>query len=163
MVELEAARYAFRSVLDSMPESSWSRASANPPWTNGQVLFHITLAYILLPFLVPTAQVFGRLPTAFSGVFAGLLDAGTGLFNWANRLAPLAGGQVYSRDRLLSKYDSLHTYAVRTLSRLDPNELQRGMFYPHKWHSMFHGYMTLWDVFRYPAIHLTHHLGQIIP
>jgi hypothetical protein len=163
IAELEEAKSAFHSVAESLPETSWTKPSANPHWTNGQVLFHITLAFLLLPYLFPMALVFGRLPPFFSRVLAGLLDLGTGLFNWVNGVGPLAGGSFYSRDRLLRKYDSLHAYAVRTLSSLDPSELKRGMFYPHKWDPMFQDFMTLADVFRYPAIHMEHHLNQVVP
>ena len=163
IAELEEAKSAFHSVAESLPDPSWTKPSANPDWTNGQVLFHITLAFLLLPYLFPMALVFGRLPPLFSRVLAGLLDLGTWFFNWVNCVGPLAGGSFYSRDRLLRKYDSLHAYAVRTLSSLDPSELKRGMFYPHKWDPMFQDFVTLADVFRYPAIHMGHHLDQVVP
>ena len=163
IAELEGAKAAFHSVADDLPDSGWAKPSANPLWTNGQVLFHITLAFLLLPSLFPIALVFGRLPPLFARVFAVLLGLGTGLFNWANGVGPLASGTLYNRDRLLQKYDSLHDYAVRTLSRLDPSELKRGIFYPRHWDPMFRDFMTLSDVFRYPAIHMEHHLRQIVP
>jgi len=163
IAELEEAKSAFHSMAEGLPDTSWTKPSANPHWTNGQVLFHITLAFLLLPYLFPMARVFGRLPPFLSLVLAWLLDLGTGLFNWVNGVGPLAGGSFYSRDRLLRKYDSLHAYAVRTLSSLDPSELKRGMFYPHKWDPMFKDFMTLADVFRYPAIHMEHHLNQVVP
>jgi hypothetical protein len=162
IAELEVAKASFHSVVDHLPDSSWIKTSANPPWTNGQVLFHITLAFILLPFLLPLARVFGRLPPILSKLFAGLLDLGTTLFNWANGLGPRAGGLVFTRTRLLKKYDSLHLYAVNNLHGLDSSELQRGMFYPRKWDPMFRDFMTLADLFRYPAMHMEHHLQHIV-
>ena len=123
---LVAEKPPFHSVADRLPDSSWTKPSANPLWTNGQVLFDIALALLLLPYLFPMALVFGRLPPFFSRIFAGLLDLGTGLFNWINGVGPLAAGSFYSRDRLLRKYDSLHAYAVRTLSCLDPSSSSGG-------------------------------------
>ena len=143
IADLEAAKSSFHARVDTLPQSGWKKTSANPPWTNGQVLFHITLAFILMPFLVPLARTFGRLPPIFSRAFAAILDVGTGPFNWANRLGPTAASPIYNRERLLRKYDALHAYAMRALSNLDPTELHRGMFYPRKWDPMFRGYMTV--------------------
>jgi uncharacterized damage-inducible protein DinB len=161
--ELERAGSAFRACLDSLPDSSWRKPSTNPAWTNGQVLFHIALAFILLPPLVSLARVFGRLPPRFSQGFAAVLDAGTGLFNWVNGLGPIAAGTVYNRARLRRKFEAVYTSLQRILPSLDSAELRRGMYYPHQWDSLFRDYMTLEEVIRYPAVHMRFHLGQLSP
>jgi hypothetical protein len=161
IADLEAARAEFHRAVDSLTDGSWSKASANQGWTNGQVLFHVTLAFMLLPYLVPLARFFGRIPPGFSRAFAYLLDLGTPLFNWVNGLAPTAGSSVFRREGLLRRYDGLHGYALKVLRALPPAELQRGMTYPRRWDSTFRGYLTLADVFHYPITHMKHHLGQI--
>jgi hypothetical protein len=161
--DLEAARSAFLGVAGSLTNATWNKTSANPPWTNGQVLFHVTLAFMLLPYLLPLARFFGSLPPGWSRPLAFLLDVATPVFNWVNSLGPTGASAVYSRDRLLRKYDALHAYALRELNSLEPGHLRRGMFYPQRWDPMFRGYMTLADIFRYPAIHMRHHLVQVLP
>jgi hypothetical protein len=40
--------------------------SANPAWTNGEILFHMAFALFLLPALLPLVRLFGRLPRCWS-------------------------------------------------------------------------------------------------
>jgi hypothetical protein len=161
--ELERARANFRRAAESLTEVSWNRPSANPQWTNGQMMFHVLLAFMLLPYLVPLARFFGRLPPAWSKPLAASLDLATPIFNWVNGLGPRGAATVFSRVRVLRRYDALHDYAIRALTRTRVADLERGMHYPRRWDPMFRGYMTLGDVFRYPAIHMAHHMGQIVP
>lgn len=162
-LELEKAGSAFRASIDSLPDASWSKPSANPAWTNGQLLFHIAFAFILVPPLVTLARIFGRLPTPLSRAFAGVLDLGTGLFNWVNGLGPVAAGTLYNRHRLRRKFDAVQGSLRRILATLDATELRRGMYYPHKWDALFRDYMTLEEVIRYPTVHMRFHLAQVSP
>ena len=163
MSDLEAAKAALHRAADSLGDASWNKASANPAWTNGQVMFHVLLAFMLLPYLVPLARLFGALPPSGSKPFAAVLDLATPLFNWINGQGPRGAGTVFSRARLIRRYDALHDYAFRAVVKTRPADLQRGMYYPRRWDPMFSGYMTMGDVLRYPLIHMTHHLGQLAP
>ena len=46
--DLELARQEFHTLIGSLPEQDWTLASHNLGWTNGQVLFHILLGFILI-------------------------------------------------------------------------------------------------------------------
>lgn len=42
--DIEDTRLAFHRLLESVPDETFSRPSANPAWTVGQVLYHMSLA-----------------------------------------------------------------------------------------------------------------------
>ncbi len=159
--ELEATRAAFHALSRSLSAADRKRQSTNPAWTNGEVLFHITLAFLLLPALMWFVRFFGRLPKAWSKPFATLLNRSTPIFNRLNALGPHIGGRIYRGDRLDRKYDRVHTHIVRLLDVIPNTELLRGMYYPDKWDGLFHPYMTIADLFRYPTIHFRFHRDQL--
>jgi hypothetical protein len=39
--ELEAARAAYHALLATVPDAGWRRPSANPAWTNAQIVWHL--------------------------------------------------------------------------------------------------------------------------
>jgi len=51
-VEIEATRTAFHALSRSLSAADRLRRSKNVAWTNGEVLFHITFAFMLLPALL---------------------------------------------------------------------------------------------------------------
>ncbi len=159
--ELASARASFHSLLDSLSDEDWARRSHNPGWTNGEIVFHMAFAFMLLQGLVPMVRIWGRLPKACSKAFAGSLNAATALFNWVNGLGPRGGARLYNRDRIGRKYDSVHASLLRTLAGVKQDEWGRGMYYPDRWDGLFEEYMTLEKVFRYPTVHLRFHLKQI--
>ncbi len=159
--ELEATRTAFHALSDSLSEADRQRRSTNAAWTNGEVLFHITFAFMLLPKLMWLIRFFGRLPKQWSKPFAMLLNFSTPVFNWINGLAPHGGARLYHGQRLDRKYDREHAHILHLLNTLPDAELQRGMYYPDKWDGLFRPYMTLADLFVYPTIHFRFHRDQI--
>lgn len=161
LTELKSARAAFHALLDSLSDEDLRRRSLNPGWTNGEILFHMTFGFMLIPPLVPMLRLFGRLPKRFSRAFAWLLNAGTPLFNWVNALGARGGGKVYDRPAIARKYDRVHASILRIVDSIKDDEWQCGMYYPHKWDHLFDEYMTLEQVLRYPTIHLRFHLDQI--
>jgi hypothetical protein len=75
---------------------------------------------------------------------------------------PTSASAVYSRDRLLRKYDALHAYALKNSAASSPAISGEGCS-TTKMGPDVRGYMTLADIFRYPAIHMRHHLVQVLP
>ena len=69
--DLEAARGEFHALVASISEQAWTEPSQNPGWTNGQLLFHVLLGFILVPPLAGILVFFGHLPTLCSKIFAG--------------------------------------------------------------------------------------------
>jgi hypothetical protein len=59
--ELEAARREFYDMVASISEPWWAKPSHNPGWTNGQLLFHVLLGFILVLPLAGILLFFGHL------------------------------------------------------------------------------------------------------
>ena len=160
--ELETARSGFHAMLDSLSEEGWRRQSRNAAWTNGQLLFHITLGFGLIPALLPIVKLFVRLPPVFSRKFAALLNWSTPLFNRLNAIAPRIGAWIYKLDALGRKYDKVHATIVKQLYATRDKEWELGMHPPVKWDPRFNEFMRLEDFFRYPVAHFRHHKKQFL-
>jgi uncharacterized damage-inducible protein DinB len=160
--ELEEARSAFHAALATLPAEAWSQPSANRGWTNGQLLFHITFAFIIAAPLLQIMRLLGRLPRPVSRVFAGLLDVSTALFNRVNALGPRLGARMYDRDALARRYDRVHTSLLKRLARLRAADWRLGMYYPRRWDPRFKEFMRIEDLLRYPIQHQRHHLDQLM-
>ena len=160
--ELETARSEFHALLDSLSDEGWERQSLNPAWTNGHLLFHITLGFGLIPSLLPLIRLFGRLPLGYSRPFASLLNWFTPLFNRVNAIAPLVGVRIYSRESLGKKFDSVLDAIVKRLDLTVDEEWESGMYAPVKWEPRFAEYMKIEDFFRYPVVHFQHHKTQFV-
>jgi hypothetical protein len=159
--ELEKTRAEFHALSRSLSTADLQRQSKNAAWTNGEVLFHILLAFILVPALFWLIRFFGRLPRAWSKPFAALLNCSTPLFNRLNALGPHIGGRIFPGDRLDRKYDRVHGRILRLLDAIPDAEMRRGMYYPDRWDGLFQPYMTLADLFIYPTVHFRFHREQI--
>src|SRR5678815_2337008 len=48
-LELEQARAVFQDLVAAFSQQGWDAPSQNPNWTNGQLLFHIAFAFMLVP------------------------------------------------------------------------------------------------------------------
>jgi hypothetical protein len=161
--ELEHARSDFHAMLDSLDEEGWYRQSRNPAWTNGQLLFHITLGFGLIPALLPIVKCFGKLPPVFSEKFAALLNWSTPFFNWINALAPRIGARIYKLDSLGRKFDKVHNTIIKRLYSIGDEEWKLGMHAPVKWDpARFEEFMQLEAFFRYPVAHFRHHKTQFV-
>jgi hypothetical protein len=150
--ELDSARTEFHSMLDSLSPGDWERPSANPAWTNGQLLFHILFGFLLVPRLWRIMALFGRLPTGWSRRFAALLDASTPVFN-----------RVYGPKALARSYDRAHSTVARRMLSIPESTWIRGMYYPTRWEPGFSEFMTFADLPRYAIVHQRHHRGQLRP
>ena len=131
--ELEATRASFQALLDSLSEGDFHKQSNNPGWTNGEILFHMTLGFILIPLLAPLIRFFGRVPDHYSRLFARFLNFGTTLFNWFNALGARIGGSIYTRQRIGGEFDRAYSQILRLLDSIGVDEWQLGMYYPKKW------------------------------
>lgn len=159
--ELESTRFSFHALLNSLSEQDLRKKSLNIGWTNGEILFHMTFAFMILSSLIPMVLFWGRLPKRCSKIFAGILNSFTGLFNWINAFGARGGGRIYRRERIRSKFDRIYLSLLRRLDSIPEDDWQCGMYYPLKWDALFSEYMTLEDIFRYPVMHYKFHLNQI--
>jgi len=159
--ELEESRRHFHALLDSLSEADWNAPSRNGAWTNGQLVFHMLFAFMLIPALFPLIRLFSRLPDGVSRAFARLLDYSTPVFNWVNALGPRGQERVFGRARAGAIYDRVHRSILRKVGSLRDDEWGRGMHYPVRWDPAFGEFMTYESLFRYPTQHFRRHLGQL--
>lgn len=161
LAEYETTRVSFHALLDSLSEADLKRLSRNPGWKNGEILFHMTFGFMIGSALLPLVRFWARLPKGFSKVFAWMLNALTGPFNWINGIGARGGGNVFRGKRLEAKFDKVQASMLRKLNSVKDYEWRRGMYFPEKWDGLFKKYMTLEDVLRFPVVHFRFHLDQI--
>jgi hypothetical protein len=159
--ELEAARREFYDMVASISEPWWAKPSHNPGWTNGQLLFHVLLGFILILPLAGLLVFFGHLPAVCSRIFAAILNFSTPLFNRINAVGPRAGARLLGRAGLIREFDQVHGTILKRLERVRPGDWALAMHYPTRWDPLFTTPMHLEDLFRYPVDHLRHHRHQL--
>jgi len=159
--DLALARPEFHNLVGSIPEQAWNEPSHNAGWTNGQLVFHIFLGFILVRPLSVLLILFGQLPETFSRFFAGILNFATPLFNQINVIGPRFGARLLGRGGIVHKFDQVHDALLTQVNRLQPRYWIMTMRYPTRWDPRFKGDMRLEDLFRYPIAHLRHHRAQL--
>lgn len=159
--EMEQARQTFHHLLDSATVAELSRPSHGTKWTNGQLLFHMLLGYLVVVRLLVLVRIFGRLPKGVSRVFVGALEASTRPFNAINYFGSVAGPRLLGYAGMGQRFDHVIAHLIRELDAESDAELSRGMHYPTSWDPYFKPYMTLADIYHYPTQHFEHHRRQL--
>jgi hypothetical protein len=136
------------------------RRSQGTRWTNQQLLFHLVFGYQVVRVLLILVRVFGRLPDSVSRRFAIVLNAATPPFHVINYLGSCAGGLIGPR-RAATWLDHIIASLHRSLDQAGEADLVRGMHYPTRRDPFFQNYMTLADIYRYPAQHFAFHHQQL--
>jgi DinB superfamily len=160
-IELEETRREFHALLASLSAADWDAPSRNPAWTNGQLIFHMVFAFMLIPSLFWLIRFWSCLPGSYSRAFARVLDFSTPLFNWVNALGPRGQATVFGRRRAGSIYDRVHRSILRKVDSMKDDDWGRGMTYPQRWDPDFGACMTFERLFRYPTQHFRRHLAQL--
>jgi hypothetical protein len=111
----------------------------------------MVFGYMVVQRLLVLVRVFSRLPDAVSRVFARSLNAAITPFNIINYYGSCAAALVYNRHRMGAKMDRVIASLQRKLARESDDSLRRGMHFPTRWDPFFKDYMTVEDVYRYPA------------
>jgi len=148
-------------MVATVSEQGWSEPSKHPGWTNGQVLFHVLLGFLLVPPLVRLLVVFGHLPRVVGRAFAGFLNLSTPLFHRINAVGPRGAARVLGRSGVLARFDRVHRIILTRLEHVRPDQWALTMAYPTRWDPRFGSDMRLEDLFRYPVSHLRHHRSQL--
>jgi hypothetical protein len=159
--DLESARSGFHALVRLAEREGWRQPSRNPGWTNGEVLFHIALAFFLVAPLYGMIRVWARLPAGGSRGFAGILNLGTRLFNTVNGIGPRFAARVLTPSRLATLYDATHRSILHLVDSVGENDWSLGMYYPDRWDSLFESFMTVESLFHYPVKHLQFHRAQL--
>ena len=160
-LELEQARVGFQDLVAAFSQQGWDAPSQNPNWTNGQLLFHIAFAFMLVPPLCRLMRLFGHVSRNWSRRFAAVLNASTPVFNRINALGPRLAARHYRGEALSRKYDRVYAAIRKQLDLIGDDEWTRGMHYPVRWDPRFGEYVTFAELFRYPMVHFEHHRGQL--
>jgi hypothetical protein len=147
--ELEETRANFHKLLDSVPVDMYHLLSANPAWTVGEVLYHMSVALKFLPADVSIIRRFGRLPRPPAFIFNALNEWYT---QWGGRKATYA--------YLAQKYDDAHARTLEALDSIGDDEWQKGVDYPD-WDPLLSGYVTLERLFHYPSLHFQSHSQEL--
>ena len=159
--EMERAMLDFhRLVSDATPEDL-RRPSAGTRWTNQQLLFHMLFGYLIVRALLVLVRVFGLLPDGASKAFARLLDSARRPFHLINYLGSCAGARIIPPRHMTPMLDHVIAALQKHLDREADSALRRGMHYPTTWDPFFTNYMTLANVYRYPAQHFRFHQRQL--
>lgn len=159
--EMEEVRRQFRALVRQASAERLRAPSDGTRWTNRQLLFHMLLGYLIIPSLLIIARWFSLLPDTASRVFARLLDALRAPFHLINYLGPVAGALIVRPDRMPGRFDAVVAALEDRLARESERSLGRGMHYPVSWDPYFTSYMTVADIYRYPAKHFAHHRRQL--
>jgi hypothetical protein len=136
------------------------RHSPGTRWTNQQLEFHLLFGYQIVRALLVLIHVFGHLPDPVSQTFARALNAATPAFDLANYLGSCGGGLLGPR-RIQAWFDHIIAALHRSLDATSDADLARGMHYPTRRDPFFRDYMTLADLYRYPAQHFAFHQRQL--
>jgi hypothetical protein len=159
--ELELARGEFHEMVRAVAPDHWDTPSANPAWTNGQLLAHIAFAYLLVLRLWRVLQVFGRFQLRWSKAFARALDASTPLYHRINAVLPRLIAHRYGPEDLTRRYDHVHAVILNNISQANDVTWRRRMHYPKRWDARFSDVMTFEDIARWSVAHLRHHRTQL--
>lgn len=158
---MEQARQEFHQLLAQASAADLRRPSDGTKWTNGQLLFHMLLGYLIVRSLLPLARLLGRFSPRASRAFAWLLNSARGPFHVINYLGSRAGARIIPPARQPGALDRVITALQRRLQQETDTALRRGMHYPTTWDPLFTGYMTLAGLYRYPTRHFWHHRQQL--
>ena len=153
MLDLEAARLNFHHLLDSVPEASYVHPSLIPAWTNGNVLYHITIG---LPAIRFEIWMIRHVPW----VFKVLNDTTSKIFNWGNALFARHPKRI-NRQGLIKAYEAGHAGLMSSLRRMDESDFARSVIYPESFVSELAGVASIERLFRYIKLHLEVHTGQL--
>jgi hypothetical protein len=160
--DLERARVEFHRLLaEAERNDAWTKPTRETRWTNEQLLFHMVFGYMVVQRLLLLVWVFGRLPDAFSRVFARVLNAATVPFDVINYYGSCAAARVYNRHRMGAKMDRTIAWLQRKLARESDEALCRGMHFPTRWDPFFKVCMTVAEVYRFPGQHFDFHQRQL--
>jgi hypothetical protein len=159
--DMERTRHTFHRLLDNATIADLRRPSDGTRWTNEQLLFHMLFGYLIVRALLLLARIFGRLPDGASTAFARLLDAAHTPFHLINYAGSCLGPRIIPSSHMGSKLDRVIAALQRRLERETDSALRRGMHYPTSWDPFFASYMTLYDLYQYPARHFGFHQRQL--
>jgi hypothetical protein len=150
-----------RQLLVAASAEELRRPTRGTRWTNEQLLFHMLFGYLVVRVLLVLVRVMARLPTSVRRGFARMLDAATRPFDVVNFWGSRGGARVFNHKRMGRVFDVVVRSLHRRLDAETEQNLRRGMYFPPHWDPFFSEFMTLEDVYRFPAQHFDFHAKQL--
>lgn len=155
LATLERAREKYMQLLDSIPESDYTKPSGNEAWTVGDVLFHITLgprAMALEAWMILHAR----------GLFQGAMNLmPSRIFNWGNALFARRDVRGLNRMRLARGYEKGHAALRSVVRRAREESLGRSVIYPNEFVAELAGKVTVERLVQYALGHVELHAEQV--
>lgn len=159
--DLERCRQDLHALLSGATRAQLRRRSGGTRWTNEQLLFHMVFGFLIVRRLLPLVWLVSQLPAPAGRGFARVLESGRAPFHVVNYLGSCGGALVFNRNRMGWLCDRTIAGLVARLQREPELSLGRGMPFPTSWDPYFSAFMTLEEVYRYPALHYDHHRAQL--
>jgi hypothetical protein len=154
IAELESTRREYQILVESIPERTYGYPSANPAWTIGDVLYHITLGPPAIRAEIWMIRHAGWL-------FSSLLNNRTaGLLNRGNALLARHPKRITSRT-LIKSYEKGHSGLLTSLRGMQDTDFYRSILYPGSFVPELDGVVTVERLLRYIKLHFEVHAGQI--
>jgi len=161
VAELERCRADLHWLLEQATPGELRAASIGTRWTNEQLLFHMVFGFVVVRTLLPLVRLVSRLPAPVGRGFARVLDALHRPFHVVNYLGSCAAALLFNRHRMGALCDRTIGSLHRSLQRQSDVQLGRGMPFPVRWDPYFTAFMTVEQVYAYPAQHYAHHRAQL--
>jgi hypothetical protein len=159
--DLERCRQDLQAVISGATRAELRRQSRGTRWTNEQLLFHMVFGFLIVRRLLPLVRLVSHLPAPVGCGFARVLESGRAPFHVVNYLGSCGGALVFNRNRMGGLCDRTIAALLARLQREPEVRLGRGMPFPTSWDPYFSAFMTLEEVYRYPARHYDHHRAQL--
>jgi uncharacterized protein (TIGR03083 family) len=150
--ELEATRQTFQALVATLTPADWTRPSANPAWSIGELLWHIT-GYLFL--------ILQQLIWLQSGTFPDLTQRSAEDLNRGNVEQARAGAKRQTFTSIVQAYEEGHAATLAALQGVRDNEWQIGVQMPDMGSTFSGEYRTIEALFRYHARHFAEHVAQI--
>ncbi|MEX2159086.1 MAG: DinB family protein [Dehalococcoidia bacterium] len=141
--ELESTRKDFHELLVSLSDEDWKKKSANPAWSVGQLVWHLTWGLEFTPKAVGYCRK-GKAPNPPSWLVAP-----------GNVLITRFGSRGATRASAGEKYDRSHAVILETLGGVRDDE----------WHKGTRAYgidYTIESLFREVSAHFREHEADIM-
>lgn len=149
--QLDDTHRRFIELVNSIPEETYSLPTANPAWTVGDILFHITLGPRALAFevwmMVHATGLYNFLMRHFPSRF----------FNSVNAWFGRGRSKRVSRQSLLKAYGKAHAVIKSRLRRTREEDLGKIAIYPVDFVFDLKGEVSVERLFRYVTGHFEEH------
>ncbi|MFM8425881.1 MAG: DinB family protein [Chloroflexota bacterium] len=149
--QLDDTHRRFIELVNSIPEETYSLPTANPAWTVGDILFHITLGPRALALevwmTVHATGLYNFLMRHFPSRF----------FNSVNAWFGRRRSQRVNQQSLLKAYGKAHAVIKSRLRRTREEDLGKFAVYPVDFVSDLKGEVSVERLFRYVTGHFEEH------